>query len=94
MRVKYSQTPPPVLEEADGMVQVTKQLTQVRDNSLNTDPLDLLLANEESELAMDYNVWCQVSLLGFSGAERECVALLAGQPARLVFTIGASLAIR
>ena len=33
MRVKYSQTPPPVLEEADGMVQVTKQLTQVRDNN-------------------------------------------------------------
>ena len=94
MRVKYSQTPPPVLEEADGMVQVTKQLTQVRDNSLNTDPPDLLLANEESELTMDHNVWCQVSLLGFSGAERECVALLAGQPARLVFTIGASLAIR
>ena len=43
---------------------------------------------------MVHNAWCQVSLLGFSGAERECVALLAGQPARLVFTIGASLAIR
>ena len=37
---------------------------------------------------------CQVSLLGLSGAERECVALLAGLPPRLVFTIGASLAIR
>ena len=97
MRVKYSQTPPPVLEEADGIVQVTKQLTQVRDNNLNTDPIHLLLlllAIEESELAMVHNAWCQVSLLGFSGAERECVALLAGQPARLVFTIGASLAIR
>ena len=97
MRVKYSQTPPPVLEEADGIVQVTKQLTQVRENNLNTDPIHLLLlllAIEESELAMVHNAWCQVSLLGFSGAERECVALLAGQPARLVFTIGASLAIR
>ena len=41
MRVKYSQTPPPVLEEADGMVQVTKQLTQVRDNNLNTDPIQV-----------------------------------------------------
>ena len=30
MRVKYSQTPPPVVEEAEDGARVTKQLTQVR----------------------------------------------------------------
>ena len=64
MRVKYSQTPPPVVEEDSATgVRVTKQLTQL-------------------------------SLLGFSGAERECARLLSGQPAKLVFTIGSSLAVR
>ena len=47
MRVKYSQTPPPVLEEADGMVQVTKQLTQVTDSSDSDRLLRLLIEIEE-----------------------------------------------
>ena len=36
----------------------------------------------------------QVSLLGFSGAEHNCVKLLTTQPARLVFTLGSSLVVR
>ena len=36
----------------------------------------------------------QVALVGFSGAERGCMKLLVPQPARIVFTVGASLVVR
>ena len=36
----------------------------------------------------------QVNMVGFSGAEKECVKLLVHQPARVVFSVGASLLVR
>ena len=36
----------------------------------------------------------QVNMVGFSGAQRDCLKLLVHQPARVVFTVGASLLVR
>ena len=36
----------------------------------------------------------QINMIGFSGGKRDCLKLLVHQPARVVFTVGASLVVR